>query len=112
VTEVARDARAHYDEICIDLVARHREVESGKAMGMSVIKAYGKVIAAFSRPDDAMAFRLPDEGVRAEALALEGATPFDPTRRGRPFEDWVVVPARHASHWPRLAREALTLRAD
>jgi hypothetical protein len=58
-----------------------------------------------------MVFRLPDEGVRAEALALEGAELFDPTRRGQPMKEWVIVPARHVSRWPRLAQEALTLRA-
>src|SRR2546423_2894197 len=105
------DPRRNYDEICIDLVAQHREVELAKMMGMPVIKSYGKAIAGFSPRDQAMFFKLPDEGVRAEALSLDGADPFDPNRRGQPMKEWVIVPARHVSQWPRIAREALMLRA-
>src|SRR3954471_6056048 len=100
------DPRVNYDEISIELVAQYPQVELGRMMGIPVIKAYGKAICVFSPRDQAMVFRLPDEGVRAEALALEGAELFDPTRRGTPMPDWVVVPARHVSTWPRLAREA------
>jgi hypothetical protein len=44
-------------------------------------------------------------------LALEGAHLFDPGGKGRPFKEWVVVPAAHASEWPGLAEQALALRA-
>lgn len=43
----------------------------------------------------------------AEALALPGALLFDPSGRGRPMKEWVVVPFEHASRWLELAREAM-----
>ncbi len=37
--------------------------------------------------------------VHAEALALAGSVLFDPSGKGRPMKDWVVV---NADHEPRL----------
>src|SRR5438876_10682536 len=104
------DPRERYDEICDDLVARHAEVALGQMIGMPAIKADGKLIGGFARSEGAMVFKLPDEGVRAEALALEGAHLFDPAG-GRPMKEWVVVPSAHEARWPGLAETALALRA-
>jgi hypothetical protein len=79
-------------------------------MGMPAIKAGGKIVGGFSRSEGAMVFKLPDEGARADALALEGAHLFDPAG-GRPVKEWVVVPVAHAERWPELAEQALALRA-
>ena len=54
-----------------------------------------------------MAFKLPDEAVREQALALDGAALFDPGGRGRPFKEWVAVPPAHAERWRELADQAL-----
>src|SRR5262245_11941717 len=105
------DARARYDEICDDLAARNAEVALAQMMGMPAIKAGGKMIGGFSPAEEAMIFKLPDEAVRAQALGLDGAHLFDPAG-GRPMKEWVAVPAAHASEWPRLAHQALELRAD
>ena len=102
------DARARYDEICDDLVARNPDVALGQMMGMPAIKAGGKMIGGFSQ--EAMVFKLPDSAVREQALALEGATLFDPAG-GRPMKEWVQVPAAHESEWPELAKTAIRLRA-
>jgi hypothetical protein len=102
------DPRARYDEICDDLVARNPGVSLGQMMGMPAIKAGGKLIGGFARAEGAMVFKLPDAGEREAALALEGAHLFDPSERGRPMKEWVVVPAAHADEWPRLAEQALT----
>jgi|SRR2546421_8347093 len=100
------DARARYDEICDDLVARNPEVSLGQMMGMPAIKAGGKMIGGFSRSEEAMVFKLPAAGAREQALALDGAHLFDPAG-GRPMKEWVVVPPAHAGEWPRLAELAL-----
>ncbi|WP_214327098.1 hypothetical protein [Nonomuraea sediminis] len=42
----------------------------------------------------------------AEALALEGATLFDPSERHRPMKDWVSVPHAHAGRWQDYAETA------
>ncbi len=99
-----------YDEIADDLTARNAEVELGQMMGMPAIKAGGKMIGGFSRSEGAMVFKLPDQEIREQALALAGAHLFDPAG-GRPMKEWVAVPAEHADGWPALAEQALKLRA-
>jgi len=57
---------------------------------------------------DGMAFKLGrDEPVHARALQFPGAQLFDPSGMGRPFKDWVEVPAGSAEAWPALAEAAL-----
>lgn len=101
------DARARYDEIADDLAARNAEVTLGQMMGMPAIKAGGKMIGGFWQ--DCLVVKLPDEKLREQALALDGASLFDPGG-GRPMREWVQVPARHAERWSELAGQALTLR--
>jgi len=48
----------------------------------------------------------------AEALALFGAKLFDPSERGRPMKEWVVVPLEHVSRWLEFARYAFDYVAD
>jgi hypothetical protein len=102
--------RARYDEICDDLVAQNAEVVLTQMMGMPAIKADGKLVCGWVASEEAMVFKLPDGTAHAAALGLDGAHLFDPGGRGRPFREWVVVPAAHASEWPRLAGQALSLR--
>jgi hypothetical protein len=102
------NAQERYDEIADDLAARNPEVELGQMMGMPAIKANGKMIGGFSRSEEAMVFKLTDPMERELALALTGAHLFDPSGRGRPMKEWVVVPQDHAERWPELARQALT----
>jgi len=76
-------------------------------MGMPAVKADGKLTCGFIRSQEAMVFKLPDTGAHAEALALDGAHLFDPGGKGRPFKEWVVVPAAHADEWESFAAHAL-----
>ena len=99
------DARARYDEIADDLVARNPGVGLGQMMGMPCIKKGGKMIGGFW--EGAMVFKLTDPAVRERALTLEDAALFDPSGKGRPMREWVAVPADHAAQWPRLAEQAL-----
>lgn len=104
------DPRARYGEICDDLAARNAEVVLTQMMGMPAVKADGKLVCGWVGSEEAMVFKLPDEGAHAAALALGGAHLFDPGGRGRPFREWVVVPEGHASRWPALAEQALRQR--
>jgi hypothetical protein len=103
------DPRATYDEIADELVAENPDVQLGQMMGMPCIKAGGKMIIGIWNEE--MVFKLPDDSVRNEALALDGAHLFDPSEKGRPFKEWVQVPAAHMSEWAKLADESLRLRA-
>lgn len=103
------DPRAAYDEIADELVSENPDVQLGQMMGMPCIKAGGKMIAGIW--EEEMVFKLPDETVREQALALEGAHLFAPGERGRAFKGWVQVPAAHMGEWAKLADEALRLRA-
>jgi hypothetical protein len=103
------DPKVRYDEIADELLAENPDVQLGQMMGMPCIKAGGKMIICIWSEE--MVFKLPDESVREQALALEGAHLFDPSEKGRAFKEWVQVPAAHMSEWPGLADEALRLRA-
>jgi hypothetical protein len=103
------DPKARYDAIADELVAENPDVQLGQMMGMPCIKARGKMVIGIWNEE--MVFKLPDEAVRNEALALEGAHLFDPSEKGRAFKEWVQVPAAHMSEWAGLADEALRLRA-
>ncbi|HWG57348.1 MAG TPA: hypothetical protein VNT58_12600 [Gaiellaceae bacterium] len=100
-------ARERYDELADFLTFRHDFVELTQMMGMPCVKARGKIVAGFWRSEDAMVFKLLDPERHAEALALEGAHLFDPSGKGQPFRQWVVVPAAHADRWEELAGHAL-----
>jgi hypothetical protein len=101
------DAQERYDELVDDLCARNDDVEPSQMMGMPCVKRGGKMIAGFSKSEEAMVFKLPDPDAHARALALDGAHLFDPGGNGRPFKEWVVVPAAHAEQWDAFAQDAL-----
>ena len=99
------DARERYDELVDDLCARNDDVEPSQMMGMPCVKRSGKMVAGFTR--GAMVFKLPDPDVHARALALDGAHLFDPSGKGQPFKEWVVVPFEHEAEWDAFAQNAL-----
>jgi hypothetical protein len=93
-----------FDHIADDLARTREAVAPGKLFGIRCIKVNGKPFAAFR--DEAMVFKL--RGAHhAEALALPGATLFDPSGQGRPMREWVAVPADHAERWEGFAESAL-----
>jgi hypothetical protein len=53
------------------------------------------------------AFKISTAAEREQALALEGTELFHPGGRGRPFKEWVAVPAAQANRWPELSEQAL-----
>lgn len=99
------DAQARYDEIVEDLLHRHGDCERTQMMGMPSVKLNGKLLVGLWQGE--MVFKLPDQAMREQALALDGARLFDPGGRGRPFKEWVIVPAAHEAQWPDWAEKAL-----
>ena len=72
---------------------------------MPCVKRSGRVVFGLSRTG--MVFKLTDPDVHARALAVPGAHLFDPSGRGQPFRQWVVVPPEQADEWEPLAAEAV-----
>jgi hypothetical protein len=101
------DAREDYDELVDGLLGRHGGAERSQMMGMPCVKRNGKLAFGFVREEGALVFKLEDEEERQRALALDGSHLFDPSGRGRPFREWVVVPPAHAGEWEALAEAAL-----
>ena len=54
-----------------------------------------------------MVLKLTDPAIHARALSLPGAHLFDPSGRGEPFRQWVVVPPAQADEWDALAYDAV-----
>ena len=100
------DPQARFDEIADDILAANGDVERTQMMGMPSLKRNGKLFAGLWK--DSMAFKLPDEAAREQALALDGSALFDPGGRGRPFKEWVAVPPAHAGRWRDLTEQALS----
>ena len=100
---------AAYEAVVSEMIATS-PTTSGKMFGMPCLKnSNGKAFAGYF--EDTMVFKL--GGVsHAEALALTGAKLFDPSERGRPMKEWVVVPHEHSSRWLEFARNAFDYVAE
>ncbi len=72
--------------------------------GKPCFKISGKAFICFFRNE--MVFKLCGDDHK-EALALEGATSFDPSGKGRPMKEWVQVPAVHSALWTTFASAAV-----
>ncbi|MGZ3623512.1 MAG: hypothetical protein ACXVDN_18635 [Ktedonobacteraceae bacterium] len=97
------DPQAAYETVVSELVAT-TPTTSGTMFGMPCLKnSNGKTFAGYS--EGAMVFKLGGSS-HIEALALSGAKLFDPSERGRPMKEWVVVPVEHSSLWLEFARDA------
>ncbi len=97
------EPQAEYEAVVSEMMATS-PTSSGKMFGMPCLKnSNGKAFAGFFEGE--MVFKLGGAN-HAEALALSGARLFDPSERGRPMKEWVVVPIEHVSRWLEFARDA------
>ena len=99
------DPRERFEDICDALTGWHQEARRSKVFGMPCVKRSGRVVFGLSRTG--MVFKLTDPAAHARALGVAGAHLFDPSGRGEPFRQWVVVPPEQAEEWEALAYEAL-----
>ncbi|KRC66332.1 hypothetical protein ASE12_17150 [Aeromicrobium sp. Root236] len=98
------DAEARFDEIVEDLAPRG--VLPGALFGARSMTVEGTAFACLKGGQ--LAVRLGAGTVaHTDALALAGASLFDPSGKGRPFKDWVAVPAEESGTWGRLAEAGL-----
>lgn len=102
---VSTDADELFDEMVEELAPRG--VLPGALFGSRSLTLGGKAFAAFRHERLAVKLKAgtPDH---AEALALAGAEPFDPSGKGRPMKDWVLLPASLIDEWSRVAEQGLT----
>ena len=99
------EVRERFDDIVDAICAWHEEARASRIFGMPCVKRSGKVVFGLSRTG--MVFKLTDPEAHRRALAVPGAHLFDPSGRGEPFRQWVVVPPEQADEWEALAYEAL-----
>ncbi|KAA1400337.1 TfoX/Sxy family protein [Aeromicrobium ginsengisoli] len=98
------DAEARFDEIVDDLAPRG--VLPGALFGARSLTVEGTAFACLKGGQ--LAVKLGDgTAAHADALAMDGASLFDPSGKGRPFKDWVAVPAAEAQAWGQLAEAGL-----
>jgi hypothetical protein len=98
------DAEARFDEIVDDLAPRG--VLPGALFGARSLTMDSTAFACLK--SDQLAVKLgAGSAAHAAALDLDGASLFDPSGKGRPFKDWVAVPAAQSGEWGRLAEAGL-----
>jgi len=103
------EPQAEYYAVVSEMMATS-PTSSGKMFGMPCLKnSNGKAFAGYY--EGMMVFKLGGAS-HAEALALFGAKLFDPSERGRPMKEWVVVPLEHVSRWLEFARYAFDYVAE
>ena len=103
------EPQAEYYAVVSEMMATS-PTSSGKMFGMPCLKnSNGKAFAGYY--EGTMVFKLGGAS-HAEALALFGAKLFDPSERGRPMKEWVVVPVEYVSRWLEFARDAFDYVAD
>jgi hypothetical protein len=103
------EPQAAYEAVVSEMMATS-PTTSGKMFGMPCLKnSNGKAFAGYF--ESTMVFKLGGAS-HADALALSGARLFDPSERGRPMKEWVVVPFEHVSRWLECARDAFDYVAE
>lgn len=78
-------------------------VESSKMFGSPCYKIHKKAFCCFY--GNQMVFKLTGEA-HSEALSLDGAERFDPSKKGRPMKEWVQLPYDYHELWPAFAKAA------
>jgi hypothetical protein len=85
-----------YDRLVAELL--DSGASPGQMFGKPTLKVGTKAIACHF--EDGVAFKLgAGTSEHAEALGLDGAKLFDPSRMGRAMKDWVWVPQSYAERW-------------
>ena len=100
-----RATRSSVDDIVDAICAWHEEARASRIFGMPCVKRSGQGrLRPLPHGDGVQADR--PRGPRPRPRR-PGAHLFDPSGRGEPFRQWVVVPPEQADEWEALAYEAL-----
>ncbi len=92
------------EEQCFHKVGEQIEsAEKGQLFGKLCYKINKKAFCCFFEND--MVFKLSGE-MHSEALSLDGAQLFDPSKKGRPMKEWVQVSFYYQNEWKRFAEAA------
>lgn len=95
-----------YEAVVQSLIDDDPRISRAKMFGMPTLKVGGKAFAGFF--DDALIVKLGVERVQ-QLLKSKGARVADPSGRGRPMKEWVMIdePKSTAQEkWRTLAEEA------
>ena len=93
----------HDFESLVEKLTADPQVEAAKWFGKPCINVNGKAFVVKFGPD--LAFKLTGDH-HSSALQVDGAKLFDPRGAGKPFKEWVQIPAEQASHWLAYANTA------
>ena len=100
----AKVPSAQYLAFAEDFHSRHPDVEPGSLFGMRCLTRGGKAfLGGFA---NGLVVKLDGQAL-AEASAIEGTVPFDPSGAGRPMKAWVVFGPELREHWERFAESAV-----
>ena len=77
--------------------------ENSQMFGKPCFKVNKKAFVCFF--EDAMVFKLEGEA-HADAMSLDGAILFDPSKKGRAMKAWVQLPYHYKNDWKRFATAA------
>lgn len=80
-----------------------KDTEESQMFGKPCFKVNGKAFVCFF--EKKMVFKLTDKAHK-EALSLDGAELFDPSKKGRAMKEWVVVPFEYKASWKKFAKAA------
>lgn len=101
------NARTQFDALASSLLQQHDEATLSQLAGRPAISFEGDAFLVLYREN--VAFRLAG-GALARAMALAGASGFDPMKpddRNAIAPGWVLVPVAHWPSWENYAQEAM-----
>ena len=88
-----------YREIGLKL----KDSEESQMFGKPCFKINGKAFISFFEKE--MVFKL-NGASHKDALSLDGAQLFDPSKKGRAMKEWVQVPFDYSDKWKKYAKDA------
>ncbi len=97
------DAIAAYAKLAAAF-SENKCVETGQMFGKACLKVSGKAFIA--QHQHHVVFKISGEAHQT-AMALSGATLWDPSGKGRPMKEWVALGAEHSRHFAALSTSAI-----
>jgi len=88
-----------------EIVDDFKDAELGQMFGKECGKIGKKAFVAFF--EDEMVFRIGREEMEDRLKTYRGSQLFDPSRKNRPFKDWIQIPYIYSDKWKTLAQDAL-----